>query len=64
VGDARAGLSGSGEEEVKSVDELRFYQTILSCVADGVFTVHKEGRLTSGTARLGGRSDKKLEIRN
>jgi PAS domain S-box-containing protein len=32
---------------VKDTDELQFYQTILSCVADGVFTVDGDFRITS-----------------
>ena len=32
---------------MKTIDELRFYQTILSCVADGVFTVDRGWRITS-----------------
>jgi len=32
---------------VKSIDELRFYQTILSCIADGVFTIDRDWRITS-----------------
>jgi PAS domain S-box-containing protein len=32
---------------MKELDELRFHQTILSCVADGVFTVDKDWRITS-----------------
>ncbi len=32
---------------MKSDDELKFYQTILSCVADGVFTVDRDWHITS-----------------
>jgi PAS domain S-box-containing protein len=32
---------------MKTADELRFNQTILNCVADGVFTVDHEWRITS-----------------
>lgn len=32
---------------MKSDDELKFYQTILSCVADGVFTVDRDWLITS-----------------
>ncbi len=32
---------------MKDIDELQFYQTILSCVADGVFTVDGDFRITS-----------------
>ena len=35
------------ENEVKNIDELRFYQTILSCIADGVFTIDRDWRITS-----------------
>ena len=32
---------------MKDIDDLRFYQTILSCVADGVFTVDGDFHITS-----------------
>ena len=32
---------------MKSLDELKFYQTILSCIADGVFTIDRDWRITS-----------------
>lgn len=32
---------------MKDIDELRFHKTILSCVADGVFTVDCDWRITS-----------------
>lgn len=32
---------------MKTIDELKFYKTILSCVADGVFTIDEEWRISS-----------------
>ncbi len=34
-------------EEPKAVDEARFFETVLRCVADGVFTVDRDWRISS-----------------